>query len=132
VSQENVEIVRNLMEARFRGDLGTVFNFFDPEVEFRPPPEFPAFEVCHGLDEMSRSFGLWIGAWESLRYDSPEYVDAGDRVIAMHRQWGKGKSTGAEVQTEVFNVFTLSGGKVLRYEMFFNRREAFDAVGLSA
>jgi ketosteroid isomerase-like protein len=131
MASANVEIVRLLYAAWERGDFSSAKPFFDPEVEFRPPPEFPDYQVCHGLDEMNRAFRLWMGAWESYRFGSPELVDAGDKVMAVHHQWGKGKDTGVEVQNEVFNVFTLRAGKVARYEMFFKRAAALEAAGLS-
>jgi ketosteroid isomerase-like protein len=124
-------MIRSLYAAWQRSDFSSAKGFFDPEVEFRPPPDFPEFEVCHGLDEMNRSFRMWMGAFESYRFDAPECIDAGEQVLAVHHQWGKGMDTGIEVQNEVFNVFTLRDGKVVRYEMFFERGAALKAVGLA-
>ena len=131
MSAENVEIIRSLTDAWYRRDFRTVSAFFDPAVEFRPPPEFPDYEICRGVEEMNSSFRKWTRAWESMRFEAGEYIDAGDRVIATNRQWGKVKGTGIEVQNEVFNVFTLSAGKVVRLEMFYKRGPAFEAAGLS-
>jgi ketosteroid isomerase-like protein len=131
VSQENVDIVRNLMDAYLRGDFGTVFTIFHPDVEFRPPPEFPDFEVCHGVDEMNRSFRMWTGSWETLRFGATDYVDAGEKVLVVHHQWGKVKGTGVEVETDVFNLFTLRAGRVVRFDMFFKRDPALEAAGLA-
>jgi uncharacterized protein len=116
VSQENVEIAREMLDAFFRGDLDTVFRIFDPEIEFRPPPESPEFETYRGHDGLNRAFSRWLGAWESIRFGDPEFIDAGDQVFAAHDQWGKSKGTGVEVRNDVFNVFTVRGGKIVRFE----------------
>jgi hypothetical protein len=80
---------------------------------------------------MNRAFSAWTQEWESIRFDVPEYVD-GDRVLVTHRQWGTAKHSGIEVETKVFNVFTLHARKVVRLDMFFERRGALEAAGLPA
>jgi ketosteroid isomerase-like protein len=136
MTAENVEIVRRLMEAYFSGDFAAVLEIqsvvIDPEIEFRPPPEHPDFDVFRGIEELNRAFAVWTGEWKSLRFDTPEYIDAGDRVLVAHRQWGTAKGSGIEVETEVFNVFTLSAGKIIRFNMFFERAGALEAAGLVA
>jgi ketosteroid isomerase-like protein len=130
MSQENVAIARGLMDAFFGGDIAGVFARYDPDIEFRPPPEHPDFRVCRGHEEVRQAFTEWIGAWDTLRYDAPDYVDAGDKVLVTSRQRGKAKSSGVEIDTEFFNVLTLRDGKIVRFDMFFDRAEALEAVGL--
>jgi ketosteroid isomerase-like protein len=132
MSAENVEIVRSLHDAFVRGDYGAVFSVIDPEIEFSTPPQAPDFRTYRGHKEMRRAFTSWIGTWESQRYEFREYIDAGERVLAAYRQWGKLKGTDAEVDAEVFDVYTLRAGKVIRYEMFFERNPALAAAGLSS
>jgi ketosteroid isomerase-like protein len=129
---ENIDIARGLMEAFFSRDVAGVFAALDPEIEFRPPPEFPGSEVYHGYDGMWRAFGVWIGVGGSLEYDTPEYIDAGGQVLVATRQRGKAEVSGAEVQAEVFHLFTLHAGKVVRFDMFFERSAALAAAGLSS
>jgi uncharacterized protein len=131
VTKSAVALAREMLDAFFQGDVDTVFSIFDPEVEFRPPPEAPEFETYHGHEGLTRAFSRWLGAWESIRFDEPEYVGIGDRVLAAHRQRGRSKGTGVEVKTDVFNVFTIRGGKIVRYELFFDRAQALEAAGLS-
>jgi ketosteroid isomerase-like protein len=128
----NVDIARRLMEAFVGGDPATVFALLDPEIEFRPPPEHPDFAVYRGREGITRAFDQWNATWESLEYDEPEYIDAGQRVLVASRQRGKAKGSGAEVASEFFNVFTLHAGKVVRFDMFYDRRDALEAAGLSA
>jgi ketosteroid isomerase-like protein len=110
---------------------GAVFSVLDPQIEFRPPPEHPDFGIYQGHEEVRRAFSTWLRAWDSIRFDVPEYVDAGERVLAAGRQWGKVKGSDTEVATEVFDVFTLRDGKVIRHEMFFDRVGALKAAGLT-
>jgi ketosteroid isomerase-like protein len=131
VRADNVEIARGLMDAFFSRDVAGVFAALHPGIEFRPPPEFPGDAVYHGYDGMWRAFGVWIGMGGSLEYDTPQYIDAGGQVLVATRQRGKAES-GAHAQAEVFNLFTLDAGKVVRFEMFFERGAALAAAGLSS
>ena len=130
MSRESVELVRGVMDGFFSGDIASVFSAFGPAIEFRPPPEHPDFGVYHGHDEVRRAFSRWIGAWEALRYDPPDYVDAGDRVLAVSRQRGRAKGSGIEVETEFAILFEIHDGRIVRFDMFFDRGEAVEAAGL--
>ena len=60
-----------------------------------------------------------------------EFVDAGDRVVAIGRWVGKGSGSGVEVNQPMADVFTLHGGRVVRCEIgYSDRAEAFEAAGL--
>jgi uncharacterized protein len=130
MSRENVEVVRRWMDAFFGGDLTAVYAALDPAIEFRPPPEHPDFAIHQGHEAFNRAFARWIGAWESLRYSAPDYTDAGDKVLVALTQRGKAKGSGVEVETEVFNVLTVRDGVIVRFDMFFQRAPALEAVGL--
>jgi hypothetical protein len=49
--------------------------------------------------------------------------------VGWHRARGKG--SGVEVSEEIFSVWTLHVGEVVRQRMFRDRVQAFEAVGLS-
>jgi len=50
MSQENVEIARQMMEAFNRRDREAWLRLNDPEVEFRADPEWPESETVRGHD----------------------------------------------------------------------------------
>jgi hypothetical protein len=58
MSQENVEVVRHMNAAFNRGDEDWV-GFYDPEVEFRMPPEWPEDSVYTGRNGIRHAAGLW-------------------------------------------------------------------------
>jgi ketosteroid isomerase-like protein len=51
-------------------------------------------------------------------------------VIARVELRGHGRTSGLELATRVFQVFTLRDGKIIRLEDFVDRAEALAAVGL--
>jgi ketosteroid isomerase-like protein len=59
-----------------------------------------------------------------------EFVDAGDRVVAIGRWVGKGRGSGVEVNQPIADVFTLHGGRVVRCEIgYSDRAKALEVAG---
>jgi hypothetical protein len=57
-------------------------------------------------------------------------LDLGDRLLFVGRIKGSGLSSGAGFETAWANLLTLSAGRVIREEPFFDHREALEAAGL--
>jgi hypothetical protein len=58
-------------------------------------------------------------------------LDAGQRVVALTRERGRGKGSDAQVELQGALVFSLSGGKIAHFQGFLDRAEALEAAGLS-
>jgi len=77
-----------------------------------------------------RSLGEWVGAWDDYEFELRELIDAGDRVLAVGWQRGRGKGSGVEVSEEIFSVWTLRARNVIRQRMFRDRGQALEAAGV--
>jgi ketosteroid isomerase-like protein len=134
MSQENVEIVRQVYDAATRRDAATVLALYDPEVELdntRLQIVGGAGGVYHGHDGLRSFFGAWHEAWESTEYDYDELIDAGgEHVISVVTRRARGRASGAEVELRVALVWTLREGKVIRVAWYPTREEALEAAGL--
>lgn len=69
-------------------------------------------------------------AWVSYEHDLHELIDAGDHVISIVTDRGRGRASGAEVEISAYGVWTISEGKIIRSMWFRTRAEAFNAAGL--
>jgi ketosteroid isomerase-like protein len=90
MSQENVEIVREVFAAINRGDRETAFGFADPEIVvdatrrvFNPTTYVGTQGIRAWAADMDE-------VWEDFRADVIEFVDAGDSVVVFLRLQGKG------------------------------------------
>jgi ketosteroid isomerase-like protein len=132
MSQENVEIIRKMFEAYASGDFEASLADFDPEVEFDVSirPEGGLYRGPEGVAEAMRS---WTGTWDDFRIEIEEIIDAGgDRVLAVDRQSGRGKGSGAPLDQQTFSVFTIRAGKIVRVVWLQTREQAFrEAAGQS-
>jgi uncharacterized protein len=131
MSQENVEIVRRLIEAWNSNEQDRVSGLLDPGVVVDATRRLVNPNTYTGMQGMCRMFAERDEVWEEFRMEPDEVLAAGDRVVAIGRWVGKGKGSGIEVQQPVADVFTLHDGRVVRFELgFTDRAEALEAAGL--
>jgi ketosteroid isomerase-like protein len=129
MSQEHVDKTREYIDAYNRRDFETAARWFHPAVDWVLPAH-QAFDSCKGPDEIRR---FWEGldeTMEELRLEPQEYVDAGDRVAVRLRYFGRGKGSGAEIDTEMYHqVTTFEDGLMVRIEYVTSWEAALEAAG---
>ena len=133
MSQENVEIVRRAYEG-FAEHGVPDFAFLDPEVEWRGPREFPDLAEPHfGHEGVGRYFAKVNEAFDDYRVVPEEFIDAGGgQVLVFSREGGRGKGSGAEVQTHLTaHLWTIHDGKAVRMQSYWERSDALEAAGLA-
>jgi ketosteroid isomerase-like protein len=83
-----------------------------------------------GLDGLQRCEADWEASWSSWRWEPEEFIDAGDRVVAVLRVHAKGRESGVDVERVDGAVWTLRRGKCIRLDYYGSKAEAVEAVGL--
>jgi ketosteroid isomerase-like protein len=132
MSQENVEIVRRLIEALNRNEQDRVSGILDPGVVIDATRRLFNPKTYTGMQGMRSMVADREEVWDEFRMEPDEVLDGGDRVVAVGRWVGKGKGSGIEVHRPVADVFTLHDGRVVQAEFgFADRAEAHEAAGLS-
>jgi ketosteroid isomerase-like protein len=132
MSQENVEIVRRLIEALNRNEQDRVSGILDPEVVIDATRRLVNPKTYTGMQGYGRMVADREEVWDEFRMEPDDVLDAGDRVVAVGRWVGKGKGSGIEVHQPVADVYTLHDGRVVRAEFgFTDRAEALEAAGLT-
>ena len=130
MSQDNVKVVRAMVDAFDRGDFETCLAALDEDVSWQDPPDMPGGGLNHGRDEVARSFVRWLPAWENFRGEIEELLDAGDDVVAVTRMRGRGRASGIEVDLKSAQVYEVRDGKIVKVRQFRERADALAAVGL--
>jgi ketosteroid isomerase-like protein len=137
MSEENVEVVRRIVDAHQRGDFATVYAAYDPAIEWRTgdarAAQWSDFEpVYHGHEGVRTFWRTWFAAWETVDFEYEEFIDAGDQVLSILSQRMRGRTSGVELEWHSYGqVWTIRDGKVIRVQFFANRDEALEAAGLS-
>ena len=83
-----------------------------------------------GIEALSHEMVVYLQAFSDLRIEAAEIIDLDDdRVLVLSRHTALYKLSGAPIDHEVGDLFTLRAGKVVRYVSYWNRAEAMKAVG---
>ena len=130
MSIENVEIVRRTVDAYPSGDVEAVLADYDPEVVFDVSSARPEGGVFWGREGVEEGIQAWVGRWAEYRFEVEDIIDAGDRVLMIIREFGRGEGSGVEVNQHTFWVQTMRNGKIVRAKLFVDRDQALEAAGL--
>lgn len=139
MSEQNVELVRRLLEMFARREHEAVFAFYDPDIEWDATNISTLglddlAGVYHGHEGVRTYWRRWLQAWKDLEFDVEDVLDAGDEVVALirnQRQWGR--HSGIAVEMPPYGlIFTIRAGKVVRWRNFGDQEDALEAAGLDA
>jgi ketosteroid isomerase-like protein len=132
LSEENVELVRRGLVATSGGDPNGAQAMFDPSIEWDMAgvAGWPEKRLYRGA-EVGEFLRAWADSWRDWHFDVIDLQDAGeDRVFAAIREWGIGTESKVSVEQYRYLIFTLRDGRTARVEMFSERADALEAVGL--
>jgi ketosteroid isomerase-like protein len=132
MSEENVEVVRQIYEAMERDGRDGVTRFVSPDIELHGTKGgLSEGHVARGIQAVGETFDAWdVEAWEESRLTPKEFIDAGDQVVVLQHELRRGRGSGLEVESETAVLFELRDGRVIRMQGFMNPDEALAAVGL--
>ena len=134
MSRENVEVVRAAWEAWERGEMDAVFALYDEDVVWdftRAYGNVVISDEYHGHDGVRQFFRDWAGSFDGYYAHAEELTDAGQgQVLVQARQGGRGKASGIELDMRYWQVFRMRDGRAIRVEVYSDKREALEAVGL--
>jgi ketosteroid isomerase-like protein len=134
MSQENVELVHTAREAFNRRDFRMLAELTHDDLEF--VSVLTAVDAgggtYRGPEAWVSYFASMDDAWEDWQIEDFRAFDAGDdRVAAVFRLVGTGKSSGARVERDGGVAYWIRDGKFWRMRSYLDPREALEAVGLS-
>jgi ketosteroid isomerase-like protein len=132
MSQENVEIVRRAYDASLRSDWNSLSELVDPNFEFRGTVGgLEEGRIARGAQQFMEVFEKEdLDAWEERRFEPEDFIDAGDCVVVLQREYRRGRGSGVELEAETAVVFEVRGGRVVLIQGYMDRAEALEAVGL--
>ena len=131
MSQENVEVVRQICEAFNNRDWAAWESHHHPDFVWSDPPETPGGGTHRGVGDVRRSMEEFLEAgddWQ-VEVDAVEVVGK-DRVLMRGRSVFAGRASGFPVEDPVFQLFDLEDGRVRRVQTFRSTPEALEAAGL--
>jgi ketosteroid isomerase-like protein len=128
---ENVERICKGYAAFSRGDLDAAVQDFHPDIDWIGWDALSDGGVVRGRDGVREFFRTWREAFDELTVEPEEIIEEGQHLIVQTRVHGRGRESTADITAPLVPwVWTIRDGQVVRMEMFANRAEAFESLGL--
>ena len=125
-----MEIVRQANAALNRADMEGALAHYADNAEFRDlrtAPDQPM--TVTGRDAVRSVWAEWSAAFDELRAEVDEWIDAGDAVIAKAHWWGTGRESGISIDTRQYDLFQLTDGKIVRAVLGYgSEQDALEAA----
>ena len=130
MSEENVDLMQEGIEAMNRRDIEGVVRGMDPEVRFEH--RLAALQGSFvGVDGVRRWFMDLVEHFDSWRIDCTDIRDLGDRVLALGTIRAAGKESGVEAELPLAIVARYKDGRLTDFIDYGDRDQALEAAGLS-
>jgi ketosteroid isomerase-like protein len=140
MSQESVETLRAFLEtwsrepwtleAWQRGEVMDM-SFVDPDVVYEDSvlPDHVG-EAYRGHEGVLRAVEGWFEPAQWVVVEFEQIIDAGDRLVSIHKARTKARHTGIEIETPLVYLWTLRDGKVVHFRAFVDVEQALEVAGL--
>jgi ketosteroid isomerase-like protein len=125
MARENIEVVREVIDAWNRRDLAAAQALHDPQCELRPTQ---ATETLHGHEGHAATFRDWFESFEEYRMEPEDFIVHGDRVLVPMRQHARGARSGLALEQRFYQLYTLRERKIVRFEEYSEEPEALEAL----
>ena len=134
MSEENVEVVRRLVEGGHRvmesGDYTLWSELVDSKIQVDAALGGDLDGTYRGLPDVAKMLQEFWGEFENAHTEIEECFPVGDHVVLGVRFYGRGKSSGVEIDWPAWHVWTVRDGKAVHWSLVRTKREALEAAGL--
>jgi ketosteroid isomerase-like protein len=129
MSQASVEIAKRVIDAFNRRDVEGFFALVAPEFEWFPAMAGGVVGGGYSGRKGIKTYLADIGeAWEKYRVLAEEFRDLDDRVVMLGRIEGRGRGSGAWIDSPTGTIFEFRGGEVASLRTFLDHGEALRAA----
>ena len=130
MSQENVELAREVLAALGTRDPLRLIAISDPEVEWHSFFALGEEGVYRGYDGARRYMSDLADAWEMAYAEVDDALGIADFALLVGRIHFRGKGSGVESASPAGWMLKFRDGKLLRFRAFREPANALEAVGL--
>jgi ketosteroid isomerase-like protein len=127
VSNDNVQVVRCVIDAWNRHDLEAALELTHPQCENR---SVQATETAYGREGVAATFRDWFETFDNYHAEPEDFVVSGDRVLVPTRQRARGKESGVQIDERVYQLYTVRDGMIIGFDEYSDEELALQAAGL--
>jgi ketosteroid isomerase-like protein len=129
VTEEEVRSLVEAYEAWNRRDPEPLTDLLDPEMQWEPGFGNLESGVHRGADGFRGFVASWIESFDDFHIRPQLLIEAGDTILVVAHQQGRGRGSGILLETQVVHVWTVRDGRAVRWWGPRTRDEALDSLG---
>jgi ketosteroid isomerase-like protein len=131
VSDENVDLIKQVEAAFNRGDLDAMVELIAPDAEWEISEENPNARTLHGRAEIRAYLEDWRDTLDALYYETQRYIDAGDAVVQIGTMSSRVGGGNSELTVPLAFVTRFRDGVAVRTEEYLHTEDALAAAAVS-
>jgi uncharacterized protein len=128
VLEQDVERLRDAYDAFNEGGVEAFLERLTPDFHVRDRDSSPDRETRYGREGIIQLFDSYMEAFDALRLEPEEFIEAGDQIVVSLRQRIRGKGSGAEVEGHIAHAWTLRGPDIYRLRIFGDKDQALETL----
>jgi ketosteroid isomerase-like protein len=98
--------------------------------ELHLPPVYPDSQLFRGHDGLKRWTVKTREVWGEWRFELERFTDMGERVLVFVHLVAEGGMSGVRLERDTAHVWTLADRKVTKCQVYLDRAEALEVLGL--
>ena len=131
MSQQNVELVREALNASIARDFDRALDYYSEDCVCEDVPELPDHATYQGKEGLRRRYRNFMRMWGDVAFEPVEFTEAGDDVVvAVIAMRGHGRGSDAPFDAVGAFVYEVRDGRIVRDRAFTSRSQALEAAGL--
>lgn len=131
MSQEDVELVRSVIEGWNRAGNAGVVSLLSADWVGHPFPEWPSDPIYHGRAGFEKLSDEWTETFDEVTWAIERLVGAEGSVVALVHHQGLIRGAGVPMSQPIGAVFTsFTDGTVGEISFFITWAEALEAAGV--
>jgi ketosteroid isomerase-like protein len=128
VYEEDVQRLRGAYAAFNEGGIEAILERLTPDFKVKDRETSPDRQTLYGREGIKQLFDSYMEAFDALRLEPEEFIDAGDQIVVSLCQRIRGKGSGAEVAGHIAHVWTMREGAVQGLRIFKDKASALEAL----
>ncbi len=127
----NIDIIKGLYQAFERGELNSVLDVLDPNVEWIESEGIPYGGTFIGREAVLNGVFLKIGPeWDDFIAHVDEFLDAGETIVTLGYDCGTYKATGKRMRAPTASVWSLRNGLVVKFVQYIDTLKVVEALSI--
>jgi ketosteroid isomerase-like protein len=115
-------------EALNQGDVDSAMDALAEDAEWHESEVLPDTGVYRGREAIRAFLTDFLASWERFHQTVEEVSREDDRVLVMIHLEATGRGSAADVDAQYAHLWTLSGGRGIRVDAYYDRDEARAAL----